>query len=104
VNCKVSDCNPQNIECLNLYHNHHCDFLFIKSIFAHETLWFCEVFQIAVKHYLDFSFIFSAPFPAWKNLFSQQAGSFAMEGTSQAVLGASDERKVTASLSPFIKK
>jgi hypothetical protein len=26
-----------------------------------------------------------------------------MEGTSQAVLGSSDERKVPASLSPFIK-
>ncbi len=98
VNCKVSDCNSQNCECLILYHNHHCDFFFIKSLSAHETLWFFEVFQIAVKHYLDFSFVFSAPFPAWKDLFSAsrifcdgryqpvRTGMFwPAEGTSQPV-------------------
>jgi hypothetical protein len=33
----------------------------------------------------------------------QQAGSSAVEGTSQAVLGSSDLRKVPASLSLFVK-
>jgi hypothetical protein len=33
----------------------------------------------------------------------QQAGSSAVEGTSQAVLGSSDQRKVPASLSLFLK-
>jgi hypothetical protein len=33
----------------------------------------------------------------------QQAGSSAVEGTRQAVLGSSDERKVLASLSLFPK-
>jgi hypothetical protein len=33
----------------------------------------------------------------------QQAGSSAVEGTSQAVLGSSDQRKVPAGLSLFLK-
>jgi hypothetical protein len=33
----------------------------------------------------------------------QQAGSSAVEGTSQAVLGSSEQRKVPASLSLFLK-
>jgi hypothetical protein len=33
----------------------------------------------------------------------QQAGSSAVEGTSQVVLGSSDQRKVPASLSLFLK-
>ncbi len=33
----------------------------------------------------------------------QQAGSSAVEGTNQAVLGTSDQRKVPASLSLFLK-
>jgi hypothetical protein len=33
----------------------------------------------------------------------QQAGSFAVEGTSQAILGSFDQRKVPASLSLFLK-
>jgi hypothetical protein len=33
----------------------------------------------------------------------QQVGSFAVEGTSQAVLGSADQRKVPASLSLFLK-
>jgi hypothetical protein len=36
--------------------------------------------------------------PGWRNLF-QQGGSSAEDGSSQAVLGSSDQRKVLASLS-----
>ncbi len=57
---------------------------------------------INVKHCLDFSFVFSAPLPAWRNLFSAR-GIFWVEGTTQAVLGSSDQRKVPASLSLFLK-
>jgi hypothetical protein len=33
----------------------------------------------------------------------QQVGSYAVEGTSQAILGSSDQWKVAASLSLFLK-
>jgi hypothetical protein len=69
-----------------------------------------------VKHCLDFSFVFSAPLPAWRNLFSAsgiicggryQPGCTGIlwpaEGTSQAVLGSHDQRKVPASLSLFLE-
>jgi hypothetical protein len=39
-----------------------------------------------VKHCLDFSFVFSAPLPAEETCF-QQAGSFAVEGTSPCCTG-----------------
>jgi hypothetical protein len=56
---------------------------------------------IPVKHCLDFSFVFSAPLP--EETCFQQAGSSAVKGTSKAVLGSSDQRKVPASLSLFLK-
>jgi hypothetical protein len=56
---------------------------------------------IPLKHCLDFSFVFSAPL-AEKTCF-EQAGSSAVEGTSQAVLGSSDQRKLPVSLSLFLK-
>jgi hypothetical protein len=55
-----------------------------------------------VKHCLDFSFVFSAPLPAEESC-TQQAGSFAVEGTSHVVPGSSDQRKVQASPSLFLK-
>ncbi len=50
-----------------------------------------------------FSFVFPALLPAWKETCFQQVGSSAVEGTSQAVVGSSDQRKVPASLSLFLK-
>jgi hypothetical protein len=47
--------------------------------------------------------VFSAPIPAWRNLFSERKGSSAVEGTSQAVLGSSNQQKVPVSLSVFLK-
>ncbi len=54
------------------------------------------------EHCLDFSFVFSSPLLAWRNLFSA-SGIFCGEGTSQAVLGSSDQRKVPAIPSLFPK-
>jgi hypothetical protein len=68
-----------------------------------------------VKHCLDFSLVFSAPLPVWRNLFSA-SGIFCsrrylpgctgifwlVKGTSQAALGSSDQQKVPASLSLFL--
>jgi hypothetical protein len=45
---------------------------------------------------------FQLPYLPEKTCF-QQAGSSAVEGTSQAVLGSSDQRKVPAGLSLFLK-
>jgi hypothetical protein len=57
-----------------------------------------------VKHCLDFSFVFSGSFICVKKpVFSKQAGSCAVEGTRQAVLGSSDQRNVPDSLSLFLK-
>jgi hypothetical protein len=56
-----------------------------------------------IQQCLDFSFVFSAPLPARRNLFSA-SGIFCGEGTSQAVLGSSDQQKVPDSLSLFLKK
>ncbi len=50
--------------------------------------------RLDVKHCLDFSFVFSAPSPGVTCF--QQAGSSAVGGTSQALLGSSDNRKVTS--------
>jgi hypothetical protein len=63
----------------------------------------CVNISITVKHCLDFSFVFfSFPFLPEETCF-QQAGYCAVEGTSQAVLGSSDQRKVPTSLSLFLK-
>jgi len=51
---------------------------------------------------LDFSFVFSVPYLREETRF-QQAGSSSVEGTSQAVLGSSNQWKVPASLSLFLK-
>jgi hypothetical protein len=57
-----------------------------------------------VKHGLDFSFEFSGPFTRQpEETCFHQDGSSAIEGTSQAGLGSSDQRKVPASLSLFLK-
>jgi hypothetical protein len=57
-----------------------------------------------VKRSLDFSFVFSGPFTRQpEETCFHQDGSSAMEGTSQAELGSSDQRKVPASLSLFLK-
>ncbi len=55
----------------------------------------------SVKHCLVFSYVFSAHLP--EETCFQQAGSSAVEGTSQALLGSSDQRMVPASLSLFLK-
>jgi hypothetical protein len=55
----------------------------------------------SVKHCLDFSYVFSAPLH--EETCFQQAGSSAVEGTSQAVLESSEQRMVPASLSLFLK-
>jgi hypothetical protein len=60
-------------------------------------------YKLYVKHCLDFSFVFSAPLPAGRNLFSARKGSSAVEDTSQAVLGSSNQQKVPVSLSVFLK-
>ncbi len=49
-----------------------------------------------------FPLYFQLPYLPEETCF-QQAGSSAVEGTSQAVLGFSDKRKVPASLSLFLK-
>jgi hypothetical protein len=49
-----------------------------------------------------FLFIFSSPYLPEETCF-QQAGSSVVEGTSQAVLGSSDQRKVPASLLLLLK-
>ncbi len=48
----------------------------------------------SVKHCLDFSSVFSAPLH--EETCFQQAGSSAVEGTSQAVLESSDQRDGTS--------
>jgi hypothetical protein len=48
----------------------------------------------SVKHCLDFSSVFSAPLH--EETCFQQAGSSAVEGTSQAVLESSDRRDGTS--------
>jgi hypothetical protein len=49
-----------------------------------------------------FPLYFQLPYLPEETCF-QQGGSSAVEGTSQAVLGSSDQRKVPASLSLFLK-
>ncbi len=57
-----------------------------------------------VKQCLDFfPFVFSAPLPAWSKPVFQPVGSSAVEGTNQAELGSSDQRKVPTSLWLFLK-
>jgi hypothetical protein len=51
---------------------------------------------------MDFSFVFSAPLPAWRYLFSVKR-IFCREGTGQAKLGSSDQRKVPDRVSLFLK-
>jgi len=60
-----------------------------------------EEFFISIEHCLDFSIVFSAPLLA-ETCF-QQAGSSAVEGSSQAVLESSEQRKVLASLTLYQK-
>jgi hypothetical protein len=60
-----------------------------------------SLFVANAKHCLDFSFVFQAPIPALRNLFSA-SGIFRCGGY-QAVLGPSDQQKVSASLSLFLK-
>jgi hypothetical protein len=55
-----------------------------------------------VKHSLDFSFVFSAPLPARRNLFSA-SGIFCGGGYQPGYTGSSDQWKVPASLSLFLK-
>jgi len=51
---------------------------------------------------LDFSLCFQLPYLPEETCF-EQAGSSAVEGTSQALLGSSDEQKIPVSLSLFLK-
>ncbi len=66
----------------------------------------CKSIALHVKHCLDFSFVFSAPLPAWRNeetyLFSA-SGIFYSGRYQRAVLGSSVQQKVPASLSLFLK-
>jgi hypothetical protein len=60
---------------------------------------------LAVKHCLDFSFVILSsldPYLPEETCF-QQAGYYVVEGTSQAALRSSEQRKVPASLSLFLK-
>jgi len=59
-------------------------------------------FSIIVNHCLEFSFVFSAPLPARGNLFSA-SGIFYGGRYQPLLLGSSDQRKVTASMSLFLK-
>jgi hypothetical protein len=57
-----------------------------------------------VKHSLALSFVFSGPFTRQpEETCFHHDGSSAIEGTSQAGLGSSDQGKVPASLSLFLK-
>jgi hypothetical protein len=53
------------------------------------------------KQCLEFSFLFSAPLLHEETCF-QQIGSSVVEGTSQAILGSSDQRNLPASQSLFL--
>ncbi len=57
-----------------------------------------DLSKIPLSTAWTFFSVFSTSLPAWRNLF-QQGGSSAEDGSSQAVLGSSDQRKVLASLS-----
>jgi hypothetical protein len=59
-------------------------------------------FTLRGKHCLDFPLNFQICYLPEETCF-QQAGFYAVEGISQAVLGSSDQQKVPASLSLFIK-
>jgi hypothetical protein len=68
------------------------------------VLTICKHLLTFVKHCLEFSFEFSAPFTCLKKPVFTKAGRSAVEGTSQAVLGSCRQRKkVPASLSLFLK-
>jgi hypothetical protein len=60
-----------------------------------------SVLRRNLKHCLDFSFVFSAPLPVWRNLFS--ATGIFWGGRYQPVLGSSDQRTVLANLLLFLK-
>jgi hypothetical protein len=56
----------------------------------------------SIKHRWIFPLYFQLPYLPEDTCF-QEAGSSAVEGTSQAVLGSADQQKVPTSLSPFLK-
>ncbi len=63
---------------------------------------YLKVRYLSVRLSLGFSFVFSAPLPAWGNLFSA-SGIFCSGRYQQGCTGISDQWKVSVSLSLFLK-
>ncbi len=65
-------------------------------------IWFLPIFIKSQSTAWIFSFVLSAPLPTWRNLFSA-SGIFCGGKYQQAALGSSDQLKVPANLSLFLK-
>jgi hypothetical protein len=63
---------------------------------------YMKVRYLSVKHSLGFSFVFSAPLPAWRKPIFSKWDLLQWKVQSKAVLGSSDQWKVPVSLSLFL--